>query len=339
MKKLRLGIVGARTLLAKELMNWLKKWHVPCGDIMLFDEQEESGYICPYEDHYIPIRCAKADTLNQMDILLFCNTALRDKFDEFIADNVYAIDLCITQKDAWLILPSLNIDSLQEGHKKIAIPNAALHMLASIAKVIENITPLLSISSTTLHSAGEYGKKGCKELQKQMEAYLADKELESSCFPLPTSYQHLPLLFQTLPQTSTFLSDGRSEEEAYLETGLRYFLKQLPTLSLTCARSACMRGMSCSITLEMRDDVPLDVIVDAFSSSPSFICFDDLRHDMYPITADVIHDYRIFIGRMRKSSSNSFIAWAVCDDFSIRCAAAVQVILYLYHNAIKDENS
>lgn len=339
MKKLRLGIVGAKTLIAKELMSWLKKWHVPCKDIVLFDAQEASGYICPYDEHYLPIRCANEEVLNKQDILLFCDEVLRDQWYASIQESIYSIDLCSIQRDGWLILPQWNIDSLSAGHTRIAIPNASLQLLTAIAKVLETQACITSISSTTLHSAGEYGEKGCKELQKQMEAYLADKDLESCCFPLPTSYQHLPLLFQTLPQTSSFLPDGRSKEEAYLETSLGYFLKQQPSLSLTCARIACMRGMSCSITLEMKEDIPIDTIVDAYASSSSFICFDDLSHDMYPITADVIHDYRIFIGRMRKSSPTTFVAWAVCDDLSIRCAAAVQVIFYLYHNCISDEKS
>lgn len=332
MKKIRLGIVGARSLIAKELMNWLKKWHVPCEDIALFDAQEASGYICPFADHYLPIQCATLEDLCKQDVLMFCEESLRDLFYEKLVDTIYTIDLCNSQKDAWVVLPNWNIDTLLEGHKHIAIPNASLHMITAISKVIESLSELTGITSTTLHSAGEYGEQGCKELQKQMEAYLANKDLESCCFPLPTSYQHLPLLFQTLPQTSSFLVDGRSQEEAYLETSLGYFLKQVPSLSLTCARCASMRGMSCSITIELAKEICLETIVDAYASSSSFICFDDLSHDMYPITADVIHDYRIFIGRMRKSSPTTFMAWAVCDDFSIRCAAAVQVLFYLAHN-------
>lgn len=330
MKKMNMGIVGASSLLAKELLVWINKWHVPYGQIHLFDTQEHCGYMMPFETEFLVIKKINQQLQEPIDILFICKQDIYPT--TWDTTNIYRVYLDGSCEQANMFLPRINMGDMKKEDMICFIPGAASFMLAHMSDVMKQIDDMDAIVATSMHSAGECGCAGCEELQKQIEAYSKDKEMEAACFPLPSSYQNLPLFLQVLPQTSAFLSDGRTMEEAALQEIIHTLYKKDIPVHATCVRGAWMRGMSMSATFQWKQKHSIDTIMDAFTSAPSFICFDDLRHDMYPIMADVIHDYRIFIGRMRLTSENACSVWAVCDDLSCRCAAAIQIALHIYHN-------
>ena len=66
MREYKTGVLGASTLLGRELLVWLDQWRFPCTPF-LFDETEQSGRIISYQDHYLPL-CAYDER-----IVIFCS--------------------------------------------------------------------------------------------------------------------------------------------------------------------------------------------------------------------------------------------------------------------------
>lgn len=329
MSEYKTGILGASSWLARELLEWMEKWRYP-SVLQLYDHQEACGKVLHYQDHYLPIK-GYDTSMDDCDILFDCRQDEDDEELKHLNPRSYIIHFQ-KQAEGMVTVPNVNISRLQASDHHIRIPCASFLLLSGIVSVMESHCHVEQAVITSLHSVAELGDEGCTDLMKQIRAYDQGKEIESKLFPLKNAYQHLPLLFQVLPQTSCLCAEGSTCEEEFLREHMKDCFDPAPMVSATCVRVAGLRGLSMSLTMNCEKQEELESLIDLYASDPNIICIDDISHNMYPICADVIHDYRIYIGRMRKTGKNSFSAWAVCDDLAIRCAAALKAGLYILHN-------
>ena len=336
MDKKQAGILGASAWLARELAQWLKKWRFPY-DIVLFDEAEECGKTLEYQDQYYPIHRYDDEALFACTIVFDCVGKADELLDSKTQEHMWVLRLCGCDKVGKLVLPSLNLETISNSDHNLRIPTAAFAMFAMILSVLKTKHTLQRSVLTSLHSVAEVGDEGCKDLLEQLRAYASGQEPESEIFPLKNAYQHLPLLFQTIPQTSDFCDGGSSEEELRFQSNLEQVLDTKLDICATCVRVAGLRGLSMSLAFLCEEEVDPEAITDLFAQDPNMICFDDITHNMYPICADVIHDYRVYIGRMRRSDPHVLAMWAVCDDLALRCGIAVKTAFYVIHNFIEKD--
>lgn len=327
------GILGASSWMARELMEWMEKWRFP-SILQCYDEPEACGKILHYQDHYLPIQ-RYGTALSQCQIVFDCREEENEQGEAFLSKDAYVISLKKQHHGEQMMVPYLNLTQMEPKMHRIWIPNAAFLGVMGLLSVLQTQCTLRQVVVTTMHSVAELGEVGCKDLMEQVHAYAQGKEMESNVFPLKDAYQHLPLLFQVLPQTSGLCAQGSTCEEAFLNKELKAWCSSNPQVDATCVRVAGLRGLSISLSVECEQAPQLDALIDAFASDPNIICIDDIAHNMYPICADVIHDYRIYIGRMRKLSATHFGAWAVCDDLAIRCSSALKCALYLLHHFLE----
>lgn len=330
------GILGASTWLARELAQWLKKWRFPY-DIVLFDENEECGKTFEYQDRFYPIHRLDDDRLFTCTIVFDCIGKADQLMNQELQERMWILRLCGCEKNGKLVLPGVSLNHINEQDRNLRIPSAAFAMYAMIFSALKTKHTIRKSVLTSLHSVAEVGDEGCKDLLEQLKAYVAGQEPESDIFPLKNAYQHLPLLFQTIPQTSDFCDGGSSQEELRFSSNLKQLLDVDCDICATCVRVAGLRGLSMSLAFLCEEEVDPEGLTDLFSQDPNMICFDDITHNMYPICADVIHDYRIYIGRMRRSDPHTFAMWAVCDDLALRCGIAVKTAFYVIHNFIEQE--
>ncbi len=327
MREYKAGIIPASSQMGRELREWLEKWHFP-GTIMLFDKA--SGNEMLGEGKKGIIHCGSDDSLLEAcDILFDCDE--EQPLSLPLSHHGYMIHLGKEAENAKALIPSLNLDQFKQSDHELQIPFAAFILFANVYATVTKYQRVKQAVMTSLHSVAEMGDDACLDLSKQLQAYAKGDSIESSWFPFYDIQPHLPLLFQALPQTSHFNDYGNSEEEQRFQRYAKAFGFDL-TLSATCVRIASFRGLSMSIAFLCEDVLHLNLLIDTFSSNPAMICFDDIPHNMYPITADALHDYRIYIGRMRRSDAHTFTTWAVCDDLAIRCSAAVKLAFYILHN-------
>lgn len=330
------GILGASTWLARELAQWLKKWRFPY-DIVLFDENEECGKTFEYQDRFYPIHRLDDDRLFTCTIVFDCIGKADQLMNQELQERMWILRLCGCEKNGKLVLPGVSLNHINEQDRNLRIPSSAFAMYAMIFSALKTKHTIRKSVLTSLHSVAEVGDEGCKDLLEQLKAYVAGQEPESDIFPLKNAYQHLPLLFQTIPQTSDFCDGGSSQEELRFSSNLKQLLDVDCDICATCVRVAGLRGLSMSLAFLCEEEVDPEGLTDLFSQDPNMICFDDITHNMYPICADVIHDYRIYIGRMRRSDPHTFAMWAVCDDLALRCGIAVKTAFYVIHNFIEQE--
>lgn len=325
-----MGILGASTALGKELLEWLDKWRFPCTPF-LFDDAQKCGMIMHYRDHYLPLHTWDYKRIAACDLLFDCRLTPSFSLAHRCKESAYVITMDVRATGKFL-LPGINLNALDQKDHTLIIPQASFCLLAPMLSLLDQKIGVKQVHLTSLHSVAEVGDAACTDLKAQLHAYEGGKGIESRLFPLNDAYQHLPLLFQALPQTAKLNDRGIGEEEALLMRQCQTLLAWEGSLNATCVRIASMRGQSMSVSFVCDQQITTEAMIDLFCADPGFICYDDISHNMYPICADVIHDYRIYIGRMRNSGPHTYMAWAVCDDLAIRGAAAVKLAFYLLHN-------
>lgn len=334
MRMYQAGILGASTLLAKELMIWLSKWHWMECPLILLDEKNKTGEIMEFQSHYLPIHAYEKSRIETCDVIFDCMETYDEKIAGWIHPKTYVIHMHSYYSQDQIIVPNVNVSDVRKERHHIFIPYASFLLLSSVLAVAKKQTSVDACIVTSLQSAAEMGYEGREDVISQMQAFTDGDVLESKMFPFPDAYQHLPLLFQPLPQTSALLEDGFTQEETFLSDKMSACFLSPPKVSATCVRVPSLHGLSMNITLSLHHETNIDRLVDGLTSDPSLICMDDVTHNMYPICADVLHDYRIYIGRMRMGDACTFQGWAVCDDLAIRATAAIKTARYLLHNIL-----
>ena len=329
-----IGVVGAGTLLAKELLIWIEKWHFPYQELHLFDQMQFVGTIKKCKDVYYPIADIQGVAKKNIQILFVCDEMLYKQYRHEIAKDCYCIILR-GSLDEHVVLARFNLEDYTETSRCMVIPECSAIPVAQALSVLKQHYTLQYVSVTSMHPVSELDYLGCNELKQQLHDYHVEKQPEANVFPYVTCHQHLPVLFHPLPQCDKFLSNGSTVSEDILCKQVEYLLKGKLPLYATCVRVDSMRGLSQVLCVKTQEQVNLEQVQDMFAGSPFFVLIDDIEHNMYPIISDVLHDYHTFVGRIRIMDTNTIQFWMVSDDIAQRVSSGLQTAFYIYHNFLQ----
>ncbi|MDE6475875.1 MAG: hypothetical protein K2L08_03395 [Erysipelotrichaceae bacterium] len=329
-----IGVVGAGTLLAKEVFIWIEKWHFPYQELYLFDQMQWVGTIKKCKEKYYPISNMQEIEGKEVHLLFICDAMLYEKYKDKIAPNSYCI-LLKGNVDEHVILPRFNLENNTEELKCIKIPECSTIPVAQALHVLQTAYTLQYISITSMHPVSELDYIGCNELKQQLKDYYLEKQPEAHVFPYITCHQHLPILFHPLPQCDAFLANGSTLSEDILCKQVQYLLQDQLPLYATCIRVDSMRGLSQVVCVKTKEPIHIEQIQDLFAGSSFFVLMDDIEHNMYPMISDVLHDHRTFIGRIRKMDDYTLQFWMVSDDIAQRVGSGLQAAYYIYHNFLQ----
>lgn len=322
MEKCRIGIIGENNLLTGAILNRLKSWRFPADVIQVYRNDEHERYDIDQlvEENEILFICCACDQ----------HTVLVEKA---IAAACLIIDMFGNKEDIQpCIVPLINGELLNQKTRVVKLVQIeALQLIQSVAQIHDAYT-IEEITVSTYQSLAKADYEACQELRKQMESYLQDEALESKYMPYRNAHNHLPVLFNPLPQVDCFTPAGYACSEKRMEVELQQvFQKEIPVYA-TCVWIASMRGTSMSIQIKVKEACDREDLVEVLSTGGSSLLIDDIAHQMYPIPSDVIHDYRCFIGRVRCFDEHTIGLWSVCDEMEMLSANAVMAALIYVNN-------
>ena len=116
-----IGVVGAGTLLAKELLIWIEKWHFPYQELHLFDQMQFVGTIKKCKDVYYPIADIQGVAKKNIQILFVCDEMLYKQYRHEIAKDCYCIILR-GSLDEHVVLARFNLEDYTETSRCMVIP-------------------------------------------------------------------------------------------------------------------------------------------------------------------------------------------------------------------------
>lgn len=202
-KPYRIGIVGAASLLGKELAETLTDSPLAASDLVLLDAEEAAGRISSAGDEASFIQKLDADAISALDIVFFAGDAetTRTYFgaarqaNASIVDVTYAVE---NEPEAilrglWGGLPPQTRQPDLTTPAVVSAHPAAL-MLALLTRRVRNRLPIRTVAATFFEPASQHGQAAMDELHQQTVSLLSFQSLPREQYDAQVAFNMIPAL-------------------------------------------------------------------------------------------------------------------------------------------------
>ena len=324
MKKYTIAVVGALGNVGTEIRDILEKSELPVGNIVLMDIAQNTGKIVRWRETDCAVIEAKPEMFEGVDIAIMSAGAEASlelspeavKFGCVVIDNSTAFRMV---PDHPLVIPEVNIDSLENHQGIIANPNCStIQMLVALKPIHDNYRIKRVIVSTYQAVSGS-GQAAVDELQKQTHAFANGEEMLAEVYP----HQ---IAFNILPHIDLFLENGYSKEEMKMILETAKILDPQIKITVTTVRVPVTTGHSESLNIETEKSFEIEEIKKLLAVSPGIELEDDPENNVYPLALNAAGKDAVFVGRIRRdfSTDNALNMWCVSDN--LRKGAALNTV-------------
>ena len=241
-----------------------------------------------------------------------------------VIDNSSAWRMEVGKK---LIVPEINADTLTKEDKIIANPNCSTIQLVMVLHPLNLKYDVKRVIVSTYQSVTGTGKNAVD----QLNAEVAGNTDVAKVYP----YE---IFKNALPQCDVFAEDDYTKEEIKLMTEPKKILgDDTFNITATAVRVPVQGGHSESVNIEFENDFDLDELKDLLAQTPGVVVLDDVKNNIYPMPLYSEGKDEVFVGRIRRDSSQpkTLNLWIVADNLRKGAATnAVQIAEYLYQNKL-----
>ena len=324
MKKYTIAVVGALGNVGTEILDILEKSELTVGNLVLMDIAQNTGKIVRWRETDCAVIEAKPEAFEGVDIAIMSAGAEASlelspeavKFGCVVIDNSTAFRMV---PDHPLVIPEVNIDSLENHQGIIANPNCStIQMLVALKPIHDNYRIKRVIVSTYQAVSGS-GQAAVDELQKQTHAFANGEEMLAEVYP----HQ---IAFNILPHIDLFLENGYSKEEMKMILETAKILDPQIKITATTVRVPVTNGHSESLNIETEKSFEIEEIKTLLAASPGIELEDDPGNNVYPLALNAAGKDAVFVGRIRRdfSTDNALNMWCVSDN--LRKGAALNTV-------------
>jgi len=260
----RIALVGASSLLAKELKECLTESPLAGASFVLLDIEEAQGQLEQVGDEVTVVQVIGEHSFEEMDFTFFAGSEemTRKYWRNALAAGSTVLDLtgALDEEPGVLVrAPWINSgDASPDLLTKAVVPaNAAALALALMLDRLQEIAEIRFAAATVLQPASEYGKEGLDELHQQTVSLLSFQNMPRAVFDTQVAYNTLSS-FGESAAANLSRSEDRIRRHYALLAGDR-----LPKLRLQVLHAPVFHGHTFSICIELDRAVPLSIIEDA----------------------------------------------------------------------------
>jgi aspartate-semialdehyde dehydrogenase len=254
----RIGIVGASSLVGKELSDELGDSLLGASDFVLLDEDEAAGQITATGDEASFIQRLEASSFEKMDFVFFASTAEvtkkywhnARKAGASIVDMTYALagEKDVPARAPWvgeaLAATTQNGQELDLTTPAVVAGHPAAVMLALVAARLQVKLPLKSVAATVMEPASENGRLAMDELHQQTVNLLSFQTLPREQYDAQVAFNILPSLGEAAKVKLAVTERRIREDYAAFSGGL------LPPLALQVVQAPVFHGYTVSMLVE-----------------------------------------------------------------------------------------
>jgi aspartate-semialdehyde dehydrogenase len=266
----RIAVVGASTLLAKELKESLSESPLAGASFVLLDVAEAQGQLDQVGDEVTVVQALEDNSFEDVDFTFFAGTEeiTQRYWRKALAAGSTVLDLtgALDEEPGVLVrAPWLNggtgsgFGSPDLLTKAVVPANAAALTLALVLEKLQDVAEVRFAAATVLQPASEYGKDALDELHQQTVSLLSFQTMPRAVFDTQVAYNTLTS-FGENSTASLARSEARIRRHYTLLAGNR-----LPDLRLQVLQAPVFHGNTFSICVELERAVPLAAIEDALS--------------------------------------------------------------------------
>lgn len=265
----RIGIVGASSLVGKELSDELGDSVLGASDFVLLDEEEAAGQITATGDEAAFIQQLDASSFDHMDFVFFAGSAevTRKYWQDArragasIVDLTYALE---GEKDVPARAPwvaealaanaSFSATELDLSTAAVVTGHPAAVMLALVAARIKAKLPLKSVAATVMEPASEHGRLAMDELHQQTVNLLSFQTLPREQYDAQVAFNLLPSLGEAAKVKLSVADKRIREQYAAFSAGT------LPPLALQLVQTPVFHGYTMSVLVEVAQSATVEQI-------------------------------------------------------------------------------
>lgn len=264
----RIALVGASSLLAKELKECLTESPFAGAHFVLLDEEDARGQLEQVGDEVTVVQAIGEHSFDEIDFTFFAGGEdqtrrywrAAQRAGSTVLDLSAALEdeLGVLVRAPWIGSGMNPGEDMPDLLTKAVVPaNAAALALALLMDRLQEVAEICFAAATVLQPASEYGKEGLDELHQQTVSLL--------------SFQNMPrVVFDTQAAYNTLASFGESATANLARAELRirrhYALLgggRLPGLRLQAIHAPVFHGHTFSICIELERAIPLAILEDA----------------------------------------------------------------------------
>ncbi|QNI35887.1 Asd/ArgC dimerization domain-containing protein [Edaphobacter albus] len=255
----RIAIVGASSLLGKELSGELNESLLAASNISLLEEEEETaGQLTAAGDEAAFIQKIDSTSFEQMDFVFFVGTPdeTRRHWQEARKAGASILDLTYVlegEKDVVVMSPWV---SEVEGRQAPAAPGVDLGtqavvpahpvamMLALVAARVQAKLPVRVLTATVMEPASEHGRDAMDEMHQQTVSLLSFQTLPREQYDAQVSFNLLPSLGGVAKVHLDAIESRIRRQYKALSHGV------LPELSMQMVQAPVFHGYVASVFVE-----------------------------------------------------------------------------------------
>lgn len=326
MNKYKVAVVGAGAV-GEEMVKVLEQRNFPMSSLKLFARSARTQTING-KDYEV---CATTpEAFDDIDIAFFAGTEGAKgastlfgweavKRGAFVIDNGddFRMDSRVP-----LVVPEVNGDAMANHQGFIANPNCSTIQMVHALAPLNAISKIKRIVVTTFQAVSGTGSAAIKELQAQLEDYIAGNEIKNEQYP----YQ---ILLNVIPQISSLKDEFEGyygEEIKMIKETRKIFSNDDIAVSATCVRVPVFKAHSEAVNVEFENKITVDEARKALSNWPGIEVMDDPANSKYPMPLFAADNDPTYVGRIREDScnKNTLDMWVVADN--IRKGAALNAV-------------
>ncbi len=311
------AIAGATGAVGGAMLDVLNRRNFPIKELRLLASARSVGKKITFKGQELEVELLSKDAFEGIDIALFSAGAERSL--DFAPAAAAAGAVVIDNSSAYrmdpevpLVVPEVNPHAIaaHSKHGIIANPNCStIQMLVALKPILDKVGIKRLVISTYQAVSGT-GAKAIEELDSQVRAYAADKEMKASVYP----HQ---IAFNCLPHIDSFLDNGYTKEEMKMVHETRkIFEDDSIGITATAVRVPVYYGHSESVNIETKSKITAAEVKALLATAPGVKLVDDPANLKYPMAINCAGNFDTLVGRIREDESidNGINLWVVSDN-------------------------
>jgi aspartate-semialdehyde dehydrogenase len=329
----KIAIVGASTLLGKELKDALAESSLAASSVELFDEDEGLGQLDQVGDEVTFVQAITADSFEHVDFAFFCGSEslTRKNWREALRAGSTVLDLSgaldqetgVLVRSPWVGEPDVAADLFTPA---IVPAHPAALALALLMERLQQAAPVKSAAATVMLPASEFGRAGMDELHQQTVNLLSFQSIPRATFDSQLAY-NLVCGFGENAKVNLNAIDAKIRRQYSALAGRR-----LPVLAMQTIGAPVFHGHGFSIFAELDRPVDLSTLEDAMSGYHLDLVLEDTDSPSNLAATgqnDVLVRLRLEPGPRNANESSRVWLWAASDNLRLYAQNAVECALDL----------
>jgi len=307
------AIIGASGNVGRKTIEILEKSKITFKDLYLVASKKSAGKKIKFREKEIEIENLENYDFSKAQITFFAaGSYIAKEWAPKAAKKTIVIDnssFFRMQKKIPLVVPEVNLESLDKHENIIANPNCSTMQMVLVLKPLHDKYKIKRVVVSTYQAVSGAGKNAENELFDQSRNYLNGEVVISENFTKQ-------IAFNLIPHIDSFDKDGYTKEELKMTNETKKILDEKIQVTATCVRVPVKTGHSESINIEFEKLYDLENIIKILDDAPGCKVIDDRKDGGYITPLEAENDYTTYISRIRKDNTNpkAINIWVVSDN-------------------------